>query len=133
MLAGVDELLAVVKAIYGPAGPPTRLRKFWIIRGVREVQQGGDPMQVARTIRASGRSLRELAAQPDPIKAVFKKTLAEAAEPRAMELARRNLGQMLPAVLAERVFSGVFARTLGTSGIKLTDERHAYTETDFLI
>jgi len=133
MLSGVDELLALVAAIYGPPGPPKGLRKFWKARAVREVQRGGDPKVIAKTVKTSIKSLRELAVSDDPVKAVFGKSLAEAAEPTAMEYGRRNLGQMLPGQLAERVFADVFDRTLGSAGLKLRDERHEQSETDFVV
>src|SRR5437899_811861 len=101
MLAGVDDLLAVVALIF-PDGPPSRLKKFAVLRAVREIQTGGDARAIAKRVNVSLPKLQRLAAQDDPIKAIFKTSLAEAADSKAMEYGRKNLGAMLPSQLAER-------------------------------
>ncbi len=130
MLAGVDDLLDLVRSVYGDVPPP---RGFALLNGVREVARGQDARALASSLGTTPRRLTTLAVSPDPITPLFGTTLADAADPAKLAKRRRGLGQLLLAALAERTFERLYRRTLGSEELHLEDQRTGYTETDYRV
>lgn len=128
MLAGVDDLLAIVASVYGETEPAD----CRLLRGVRDVQHGEDPKLLAPKLSTTPRRLRALAECGDPVQGIFKTTLEAGAAEKPMTKARRSLGRMLLGDLAEREFERLYKRTLGADELlQLQDARRARTETDY--
>ncbi len=128
MLAGVDDLLAVLASVYGDKEPAD----CRLLRGVLEVQRGRDASALAPAVGTTARRLRNLAQSSDPVARIFKTTLEAGADEKPMTKARRSLGRMLLGDLAEREFERLYRRTLGADELlQLQDARRARTETDY--
>lgn len=130
MLAGLDELLAVVSTVY--AGRPLP-RALALLRAARDVGRGQEVEPLAASLKTTGRRLTALATSADPISDLFKTTLAAAREESLLAKRRQGLGQLLLASLAERAFERLYRKTLGAEELHLEDERSGYTETDYRV
>lgn len=130
MLASVDELLALVAAVYGGEPPP---RNLHLLRAAREVSRGHAAVPLATSLKTTARRLTQLSISADPVRDLFGTSFAEAADAERLGKRRRGLGQLLLAALAERAFEKLYRKTLGSEELQLEDHRTGHTETDYRV
>jgi hypothetical protein len=130
MLAGVDDLLALVASVYGDKQQP---RAFRLLQGVKDVQRGEDIKAVAGKLNTTAGYLTPLAKASDPVAILCKTTLDGAADPGRVAARRENLGKLLLGALAERVFEKLYKQAFGAEELRLEDARPGHTDTDYRV
>lgn len=130
MLSSVDDLLAIVGAVYQKRPLP---RAFALLRAARDFQEGGDPAAYITDLKTTRRHLDSIAKSGDPLLTLFKTTLTAAADEQLLRKRRKGLGQLLLAGLAERAFERLYHSVLGAEELQLEDQRSRYTETDYRV
>ena len=91
MLTDLEDLLGAAARVYSAAEKP---KPFALLEAVRRITSGEDPAEIAREIRSTRKKVLEVTNAHDPIRAVFKLSLADASAPEAISRARRGVGQM---------------------------------------
>ena len=130
MLANIDDLLAAARKVYSQKTPP---KFFGILEAALKVREGAEATQLARLHHTTPRLLTTVATSTDPIEAVFKTSLAHAAEEKPLSKARQSLGQMVLGSVAERAFEKIYKETMGTEELHLEDFRESRNETDYRV
>lgn len=131
MLASIDDLLSLVRSVYGDRETP---REFRVLQAVLAMKQGTPANTLHKAAATTVQRLDELAKADDPVSAVFKTTLdAAAGNEDLWKQRRQGLGQMLLGDLAERTFVRVYKTMLGSEELDLEDNRTRYNETDYRV
>ena len=130
MLTNLEDLLGAAARVYGIAEKP---KPFALLEAVRRIGSGEEPGEIAREIRSTRKKVLEVTSADDPIRAVFKLSLADASAPEAISRARRGVGQMLLGTLAERCFETNYRNIVQTDELRLEDDRSGRTDTDYRV
>lgn len=130
MLGSLEDLTRLVEEVYGGSQKP---KPFQLAHAVRYLRSGKGAGDLAKESGTTERRLNLLGDAEDPVEAIFKTTLAEAAKEDPMKKAMQGLGQMLIGGLAERAFVTIYKQTLGTTELKLEDFRASRNETDYRV
>lgn len=129
MLADLEGLLGLMARLY-----PSELPKpFPLLAGLQRVKAGEAAGVAAKAARTTRKRLEHLAADDDPVRAVFGCGLAEAGMEEALSRPRAMLGQLLLGELAERAFERIYKTTMGTDELVLEDDRGSRNETDYRV
>jgi hypothetical protein len=92
---------------------------------------GSSPAELARQIGTTKKVVERVAAAADPVSAVLKATLQEAATKAWMGKAALGLGRMLLGTLSERAFEDFWSRSMAGTDLHLVDTREKGTDTDY--
>lgn len=96
--------------------------------------EGGEPLKVAA--RAGGTTVKRLSAAlaaPDPVSKIVGHSLAHAQAELRVSRARAMVGSLLLGEIAERVFEGIYKRTMDTDDLRLEDDRKSRNDTDYRV
>ncbi len=127
MLRSIDDLLALIARLY-PTGAP---RAFALLDAARQVKAGANAGELASALRTNRKVLNAIVGADDPIRKLLGVTLAEAAEPEKRRRPQAMIGQLLLGELAERAFVHIYKEAMGTSDLRLEDDRSSRNETDY--
>ncbi|MGH9399723.1 MAG: hypothetical protein ACRD00_05100 [Thermoanaerobaculia bacterium] len=130
MLRSLEDFLSAVDLVYRNDRLP---KAFLMLRSLQRLRKGEDPKTVAKEIGSTAAHIRKLAEAPDPIAHVLGVTLTAAASDDPVAKARTMLGQLLLGLIAERAFEGIYRSKMGTSELRLEDDRESRNETDYRV
>lgn len=125
----MDALLGVVDSVFGEELPAP----FDRVRAARQVLAGADVKVVAKSVRTNAKSLQALVDAPDLAEAAFARSLSAPVEEKFVKRARTALGQLLIGTLAERAFETMYKTRVGTTELRLEDDRESRSDTDYLV
>jgi hypothetical protein len=130
MIERPEALQAVLARVFGTEPPP---KPFNAVAALLRVQSGETTAaDAAREIGTTARALKAANDAANPLHQLF----GEASFAFAPELetkVRATLGQLVIGNLAERVFEDIYRETVGTSELRLEDQRIGGTDTDYLV
>lgn len=127
MVEDLNGLISVAREIY-PSDLP---RPLGLVEAALRVRSGENHREVARSLSSTPRRMEQLAASADPLQDVLHTTLAEGLQ--AMPRAREVVGQLLLGEIAEQAFVEMYRDIMGTSDLKLQDDRGARGDTDYRV
>lgn len=129
-MRNVEDLQKVLARLYGKALAP---KPFLMLRSLERLKAGEPLPQLAKELRTTSKHLQALADAPDPVAQTLGTDLATAASDDRMKKARAILGQLLLGVIAERAFEEIYRTTMGTSELRLEDDRESRSDTDYRV
>lgn len=129
MLTNGADFLKILGLVYRDRRPPKPLD---LLLAVERVRAGEDVRLVAKEFRTTQQRLSQLAAANDPLTALLGAPIP-ALKPETESRVRRNLGQLLLGLLAERTFEAIYKAEVGTSELKLEDDRSSRSDTDYRV
>jgi hypothetical protein len=97
----------------------------------RRVREGVSIPDAARSVRTTTANLRRFLDAPDIVRHFFGETLTDYADQSAR--VRATIGQLIIGNLAERVFEQTYRETVGTTELRLHDDRSGGGDTDYLV
>ena len=124
----VEELEGILSLVYGQDAWP---RPFHLLSGLKAVAEGFAYGDAARLVGTTSRRLKKLAEAADVVE--------ELLGPRPpdyevkVQKVRGTIGQLIIGSLAERVFERIYRETVGTSDLRLEDDRSTGGDTDYLV
>src|SRR2546430_3502039 len=124
----LDELETVLERIYGN-GP--RPRPLHLLSARAQVRSGASLSDVARGIRTTTANLNALVQAGDPIFHLLG-ARPENFDEKALKV-RATIGQLIIGNLAELVFEDNYRNTVGSTDLRLEDDRSTGGDTDYLI
>lgn len=129
MLRSHADFVSALRRVYGAERPPKPLD---LLLAAERVKAGEDARAVAREFQTTRQRLERLVNSSDPTEALFGGPIPPL-DPETESKVRRNLGQLLLAQLAERTFEDIYKTSLGTSDLRLEDDRATRSDTDYRV
>ncbi len=132
MLAGPDELLDLLAAVFVGEPPPKPLNLLWAAALVKR----GDVDVAGAANRAGTKTSRLttlLASDSDDILMESLGGALPLPDAQVTARARQSLGQLTIGNLAERIFEEIYRDTVSTTDLELRDDRGSRGETDYLV
>ncbi|MGH7983061.1 MAG: hypothetical protein ACREFF_07930 [Candidatus Udaeobacter sp.] len=124
----VEELKRVLSLLYGQDEWP---KPFRLLSGLDAVADGFSYADAARLVGTSSQRLKKLTEAPDVV-AELLGPLPPEYESKVQKV-RGTIGQLIIGNLAERVFEQIYKETVGTSELRLEDDRSTGGDTDYLV
>lgn len=129
MLATGGDLVRTLRLVYPTGSPPKPLNLLLAVERVRNGQDAGAVAKACGTTRAR---LETLVRGSDPALVLLKGSIPQL-EAESEGRVRRNLGQLLLGAVAEEAFEELYRQTVGSSELKLEDDRSSRTDTDYRV
>lgn len=129
MLNNGADLIAVLDLVYRDRRPPKPLD---LLYAVERLRAGADSRDLAKQFKTTRQRIEKLFSADDPAASL----LGGRISPMQVEIearVRRNLGQLLLGHLAEHTFEDIYKKSLGTSELKLEDDRASRSDTDYRV
>jgi hypothetical protein len=124
----LDELETVLHRVFRDVDLP---KPFNLLAARRDVLGGTSVQDAARAIGTTAVNLQRFVDSPDPIGHLLCEIPSD--YNAKAERVRATIGQLIIGNLAERVFEDTYQRTVGTTELKLHDDRSAGGDTDYLV
>jgi hypothetical protein len=123
-----QQLQDVLQRVYSSAALPKPLDLFAARQSVAE---GTSVAQAARSIRTTAANLQAFLDSRDAVHHLFGERPDDYANQAAR--VRATIGQLIIGNLAERVFEDTYRDTVGTTELRLQDDRSGGGDTDYLV
>ena len=124
----LQELESVLQQLYDAEERPP---PFHLLRALALVNSGTPLAVAAAEVRTSTAHLKKLVEAQAPTRHLFGDTPADFAV-KALKV-RATIGQLIIGNLAERVFEQMYLDTVGTTELRLEDDRQTRGDTDYLV
>ena len=124
----LDQLETVLRKIYGEATPPKPLH---LLAALRNARSGTPISEAARAVRTTPDYLKRLIDSPDVVTHLLGEQPTDFEAKTAK--VRATIGQLIIGNLAERVFEDTYRQTVGTTDLRLQDDRSGGGDTDYLV
>ena len=124
----LQELESVLQQLYDREERPP---PFHLLRALALVNSGTPLAVAAAEVRTSAAHLKKLVEAQTPTRHLFGDTPADFAA-KALKV-RATIGQLIIGNLAERVFELMYRDTVGTTELRLEDDRQTRGDTDYLV
>lgn len=129
MLKTGADFIAVLSRVYGTRRPP---RPLSLLYAVERLKAGERSRSLAKEFRTTPQRIERLASTDDPPALLLGGRIPPMQ--RDMEArVRRSLGQLLLGRLAERAFEDIYRSNLGTTELRLEDDRASRSDTDYRV
>lgn len=129
MVKNGADLLVVLNLVYRDRRPPKPLD---LLYAVERLRAGEDGRIVAKEFQTTRQRVEKLYSAEDAAASL----LGGAIPPMQSDTearVRRNLGQLLLGQLAEHTFEDIYKTSLGTSDLRLEDDRGSRSDTDYRV
>lgn len=130
MLNTLEELLSLVALVYEGRDAP---RPFRLLAAVQRVQTGKTPQSEARAVRSTIKYIQKAIESGDPIHEVLGASIPTDMDSDLVRKTRGMIGQLLIGQLAEQAFETMYRERLGTTELRLEDNREARHDTDYRV
>lgn len=124
----LDRLQAVLSRVYPEASPP---RPLHLLLALDRVKAGAPLTEAAKAVRTTADNLRRLAESADPVTHLLGERPPDF-DAKADKV-RATIGQLIIGNRAERVFEDTYRETVGTTELRLQDDRSGGGDTDYLV
>jgi hypothetical protein len=124
----VEALQESLRRIYGPTDWP---KPFHLLPAVTAVRGGQSAAEAAKTVGTTAKNLQRLVDAPDIITELMGEIPPGFVE-KSLKL-RAIVGQLIIGNLAERVFEEMYRTTVGSTELRLEDDRFSGGDTDYLV
>jgi hypothetical protein len=124
----LDELQRVLGRIYGPNDRP---KPFHLLPAVVAARGGQSLTEAAKAAGTKVKNLQRLVDSPDIVRGLLGDVPVDSTD-KALKL-RATIGQLIIGNLAERVFEDMYRTTVGSTELRLEDDRFSGGDTDYLV
>lgn len=122
------ELQDVLRRIYGASDWP---KPFHLLPALEAIRRGRSPAEAAKSVSTTAANLQRLSEASDVVTALLGE-LPDVYPDKSAKL-RATIGQLIIGNLAERVFEDMYRRTVGSTELRLEDDRSSGGDTDYRV